>query len=84
MCDFKDDCGDNSDESRSYGALCGMLNCVFCNNNTYSYEQSHVADLGFQILTSMESCHPLNFVIIKNNCLKFFCLLLVKRVIMKK
>ena len=29
MCNLKDDCGDGSDESRSYGALCGMLSYVF-------------------------------------------------------
>ena len=28
VCDFEDDCGDNSDETRSY-ALCGMLNLCF-------------------------------------------------------
>ena len=28
MCDRKNDCGDNSDESRTHGALCGMLNYV--------------------------------------------------------
>ena len=28
ICNWKDDCGDGSDESRSYGALCGMLNYV--------------------------------------------------------
>ena len=28
VCDFKDHCGDNSDETRSY-ALCGMLNLCF-------------------------------------------------------
>ena len=29
MCNLRDDCGDGSDESRSYGALCGMLSYVF-------------------------------------------------------
>ena len=28
VCDFKDHCGDNSDETRSY-ALCGMLKLCF-------------------------------------------------------
>ena len=28
VCDFKNDCGDNSDETTSY-ALCGMLNLCF-------------------------------------------------------
>ena len=46
ICDSDDDCGDNSDESRSYGALCGMLNYVFRNNDIYPKEQSHVADPG--------------------------------------
>ena len=23
ICNYRDDCGDNSDESRKYGALCG-------------------------------------------------------------
>ena len=47
FCDFKDDCGDNSDESR-----CGMLNYAFCNSDIYFCEQSREADLGFQNLTS--------------------------------
>ena len=84
ICDFKDDCRDNSDESRSYGALCGMLNYVFCNNNINFYEQSHVADLGFQILTSMESCQPLNLLITKHSCLKYLYQLFVKQVILKE
>ena len=29
VCDLIDDCGDNSDESRSNGALCGMLKYIF-------------------------------------------------------
>ena len=29
ICDLDNDCGDNSDESRTDGALCGMLNDVF-------------------------------------------------------
>ena len=70
VCDLKDNCGDNSDESTSY-ALCGMLNYVFCNNDKNLYERSHVADLGFQILTSMKSCHHLNLLITKHRCLKF-------------
>ena len=61
VCDLKDNCGDNSDESTSY-ALCGMLNYVFCNNDKNFYERAHVADLGFQILTSMKSCQPLNLL----------------------
>ena len=28
ICDHKNDCGDNSDESRTHGILCGMLNYV--------------------------------------------------------
>ena len=82
VCDFKDDYGDKSDESRSYDALCGMLNYVFFNNNINFYERSHVADLGFQILTSMESCHPLNLLTPKRSCLKFLCQLFVKQVIL--
>ena len=77
VCDFKDDYGDKSDESRSYDALCDMLNYVFFNNNINLYERSHVADLGFQILTSMESCHPLNLLTPKRSCLKFLCQLFV-------
>ena len=79
FCNFKDDCGDNSDESR-----CGMLNYVFCNNDIYFCEQSRKADLGFQIVTSMENCYPLNLLISKHNCLKSFCQLFVKRVMLKE
>ena len=42
----------------------------FCNNDIYSYKQSHVAELGFQILASMENWHPLNLLISKHSCLK--------------
>ena len=84
VCDLKDNCGDNSDESTSYGALCGMLNYVFCSNDKNFYERSHVADLGFQILTSMKSCHPLDLLITKHSCLKFLCQLFVKRVNLKE
>ena len=84
VCDLKDDCGDNSDESISYGALCGMSNYVFCNNDKKFYERSYAADLAFQILTSMKSCHPLNLLITKHSCLKCLCQLSVKRVILKE
>ena len=69
VCDFKDDCGYKIDESGSYGALCDMLNYVFCNNDIYSPEQSHEVDLGFQILPSMKNWHPLNLLISKYCCL---------------
>ena len=84
ICNFKDDCGDNSDESRSYGVLCGMLNYAFCNNDINSYERSHVADLEFQILTSLERCHPLNLLISKPSSLKCLCQLFMKSVILKQ
>ena len=51
---------------------------VFCNNDIYYYEQSHLVDLPFQILTSMVNCYPLNLLISKHSCLKYLCQLLVK------
>ena len=48
------------------------------------YERSQLAELGFQILTSMESCHPLNLLITKHSCLKCLWQLLVKQVILKE
>ena len=51
---------------------------------TNFYERSQLAELGFQILTSMESCHPLNLLITKHSCLKCLCQLLVKQVILKE
>ena len=52
MCNFNNDCGDNSDESRADGALCGMLNYVF--------------EIMIYILVSssqniFENCQPLEF-----------------------
>ena len=32
-CDKFDDCGDNSDELASYGAICGMYNQLFSVND---------------------------------------------------
>ena len=29
ICDWRDDCGDNTDESKTNGAFCGMLKNVF-------------------------------------------------------
>ena len=29
ICDFDNDCGDNSDESRTDGAFCGVQTCFF-------------------------------------------------------
>ena len=42
----------------------------FYNNDIYSYKQSHVGELGFQILASMENWHPLNLLICKHSCRK--------------
>ena len=41
-----------------------------CNNDIYSYKQSHVAELGFQIIASMENWHPLHLLISKHSCQK--------------
>ena len=51
---------------------------------TNFYERSQLAELGFQILTSMESCHPLNLLITKHSCLKYLYQLFVKQVILKE
>lgn len=33
ICNSRDDCGDNSDESKTDGAFCGMCDSLFCSSN---------------------------------------------------
>ena len=69
----------NQDHMVLYVVCCIMFFAV-----TNFYERSQLAELGFQILTSMESCHPLNLLITKHSCLKCLWQLLVKQVILKE
>lgn len=70
ICNGYDTCGDNSNESKLDGALCGMLNYFFA-IAVYIIVSGESKTTKFSNLSFLENGHPLN-VLIKRSIRKHF------------